>query len=252
MEQNNKKIPLASVLFITVFILTTLALCLLFWPFVKKLGDPFYRERFRAWIENRGLGGVLLLFGIQVCQILIAVIPGEPVEIIAGAAYGALKGLALCLGGCVLASSLIFTLVKKFGLPLVNFFFHREKLQKYRFLQDRKKNALVVFILFLIPGTPKDMLTYIAPLGSLNAPAFIAISAFARIPSILTSTIIGDSVVKGHWVIFVLIFLLTALAGILGIVFTERIVTSIKKGEKDEESPYHRGIRLFRRGRNSG
>ncbi|MDR3167552.1 MAG: VTT domain-containing protein [Treponema sp.] len=223
-------IPRGPLIFFVLFLTLTVLLCILFWPFIEKLRDPVYRQGFSDWVDAQGVKGMLLLFGIQVVQILIPVIPGEPVEFIAGAAYGAFGGLAFCLAGCITASSLIFVLVKKFGLPLVSRFMDPQRLHKYRFLRNTKKTALVVFILFLLPGTPKDMLTYIAPLSSLNGAAFIVITSFARIPSIFSSTVMGDSVIKGTWGIFFLTLLVTAGIGVLGILFSDRVIRFIKKG----------------------
>jgi uncharacterized membrane protein YdjX (TVP38/TMEM64 family) len=218
------KIPRRVFVFLALFCAAVAALCLFFWPLVRKLQDPVYREGFSLWVKRRGIWGGLLLSGVQILQIVVAVIPGEPVELIAGAAYGAFRGLALCLAGCVIASSLIFALVRKAGLPLIIRFFGQEKTGRYVFLRDAKKTALVVFILFLIPGTPKDMLTYLVPLSSLKLRTFVVITAFARIPSILGSTIMGDSLIRGHWGLFALILLIVAVLGLGGILFTDRIV----------------------------
>ncbi|MDR3146872.1 MAG: VTT domain-containing protein [Treponema sp.] len=225
----DSKPPRGLLVFLALFIVTTVLLCLFFWPFIQKLRDPVYREGFSQWVEAQGFRGVLILSGIQILQIIVAVIPGEPVEFIAGAAYGALYGLVLCLAGCVIATSFIFIVVKKAGLPLLIRFFGREKLDRYVFLRDTKKTALVVFILFLIPGTPKDMLSYIVPLSGLKPRDFVVITAFARIPSILSSTIMGDSVIKGNWGLFLLIFALVAAIGLAGLLFTERILKVMRK-----------------------
>ncbi|MDR2136319.1 MAG: VTT domain-containing protein [Treponema sp.] len=232
--ENKQKIPRGFFVFLGVFFIATAVLCLFFWPFMQKFRDPAYREGFSRWVRSQGLRGVLVLSGIQILQIVVAVIPGEPVEFIAGAAYGAFYGLALCLAGCAAASSFVFVMVKKSGLPLIIRFFGREKLDRYVFLRDTKKTALAVFILFLIPGTPKDMLSYIVPLSGLKLRAFVAISAFARIPSILSSTIMGDSVIKGNWGVFLLIFSLVAAIGLSGLLFTNRILAFMRRRQKTE------------------
>jgi uncharacterized membrane protein YdjX (TVP38/TMEM64 family) len=206
------------------FAVLTVVLCLLFWPFISSLRDPVYREQFSVWIESLGFKGILILFGIQVLQIVVAVIPGEPVELLAGAAYGPLGGLLICLAGCAIASTVIFLMVRKFGQGLVTRFFKKVDLEKFKFLQNRQKTAAVVFVLFLIPSTPKDMLTYIVPLSGFPLSRFILISAFARIPSILSSTMIGDSAANGNWPRFLALFGITALIGFFGIFFTEKIV----------------------------
>ncbi|MDL2229473.1 VTT domain-containing protein [Treponema sp. OttesenSCG-928-L16] len=221
--------------FLIGFLLVSVVLCILLWPFFMRLNDPVYRQQFKSWIEKFGIGGWFIVFGIQFIQIVIAVIPGEPVELLAGMAYGSLGGLLICLLGCAAASSLIFLLVRKFGTPLIVRLFGTKKLNKYKFLNDTQKTAAAVFILFLIPGTPKDMLTYIVPLSRLRMPQFLLISLFARIPSILTSTIMGDSMVQGYWYVFLIIFLFTALIGFLGMKYKEKITDFFRP--KDEVPP---------------
>jgi uncharacterized membrane protein YdjX (TVP38/TMEM64 family) len=227
-----KKAKRRFIIFIVLFAIVTVALCILFWPFIRNLRDPVYRERFSAWIARLGFKGIVILFGIQFLQIVIAIIPGEPIELLAGAAYGALGGLGICLTGCAAASFLIYITVRKFGAPLLFRFFKQESIDKFKFLQNRRKTALTIFILFLIPGTPKDTLTYIVPLSGFNVSSFILISAFARIPSILSSTMMGASAIRGNWLQLLVLFLITALLGIFGILFAERIMNFFRTGKQ--------------------
>ena len=114
-----EKIKYRFILFLTLFIVLTGILALVFWPLIKDLQNPEYREMFSAWISGLGFKGITILFGIQVLQIVVAVIPGGPVQLIAGAAYGALGGLLIIEAGCAFATMIVFFMVKKFGLPLI-------------------------------------------------------------------------------------------------------------------------------------
>ena len=104
-------------------------------------------------------------------------------------------------------------------------------------MRDEKRTALVTFILFFIPGTPKDTLTYLTPLSRLSLVQFTLISVFARFPAVLLSTVMGDAAMQGNWVVFILVFTLTAVIGILGIQFREQInkyiVSRISSGKKE-------------------
>ena len=222
-----RRVKLRFIIFLVLFLLLTVVLGLVFWPLIKNLGNPEYREMFSAWVTALGLRGVLVLFGIQVLQIVVAVIPGGPVQLIAGAVYGAWKGLLIIEAGCALATMLVFSLVRKFGLPLVRRFFGDDAISTWGFLANEKKTALVTFIVFLIPGTPKDTLTYLAPLSRLSLVQFTLISVFARFPAILSSTVMGDAAMQGNRVLFLVVFGLTALIGILGIQFRERIIKRV-------------------------
>jgi uncharacterized membrane protein YdjX (TVP38/TMEM64 family) len=158
----------------------------------------------------------------------VAIIPGGPVEIVAGAAYGPWGGFAICVLGCLIASAGIFLTVRTFGAPLVKRLFGKELPDKYRFLTNSKKVSLALFLLYLIPGIPKDALTYIAPLGTIKLRRFILISNGARVPAILMSTMLGSSVLRGHWALILLLFGATALTGIAGLVYGERIADKFK------------------------
>jgi uncharacterized membrane protein YdjX (TVP38/TMEM64 family) len=218
-----EKVKYRFIIFLILFIILTGILTLIFWPLIKNLQNPEYREVFSAWISGLGFKGITILFGIQVLQIVVAVIPGSPVQLIAGAAYGALGGLLIIETGCAVATMIVFFMVRKFGLPLIRRFFGADVLNRWGFLKDKKKTALVTFILFFIPGTPKDTLTYLVPLSRLSLVQFTLISVFARFPAVLLSTVMGDTVMQGNWVVFILVFTLTAVIGILGIQFREQI-----------------------------
>ncbi len=154
--------------------------------------------------------------------------------------YGGFGGLLICLVGCVVASSGIFLLSKRFGATLVAKLFGKNKFDEFAFIKDSRKLETIVFILFLIPGTPKDMLTYIVGTSPMKISQVLMISTFARIPSIISSTFIGSSMRQGEWEIAILIFAFTAVSGILGIVYKERMVGFCKiigrriKGGKNE------------------
>ena len=224
-------------IFIIIFSFLMLVISLLFLPFFKNLMNSDYQERFSLWVKELGFKGVLILFGLQVLQIVIAVIPGGPTQVIAGAAFGTWKGLLILEAGCIAGTIIIFFLVRKFGKPLLLRFFGEDLLSTWGFLSSEKKTATVTFILFLLPGMPKDFLTYFAPLTRLSLVQFTLISALARFPAMLASTVMGDSVIQKNWFLFLLVFGITALAGILGIQFKDKIVLHTKKRMQHDVSP---------------
>ena len=108
-----------------------------------------------------------------------------------------------------------------------------DDLTKYRFLSDKSRVELTVFILFFIPGTPKDALTYIAPIAPIHPIKYILIATFARIPSIVTSTILGDSVADGNYLLAVIVFVITAIISVLGIIFGNKYIEK-RQGKRGE------------------
>lgn len=211
------------------FVLVIGILSLLCMPLFERLSAPDNQEQLRAWINSLGFTGWLVILGIQILQIIIAFIPGEPVELLAGGLYGAWGGLFTCLLGIVTASSAIFFIVRKFGYRLVARIFGEQKLSEFKFINNTKKVETVTFILFLIPGTPKDMLTYLAGVSKIKPAQFLLISTFARIPSVITSTWMGASVSRGNWGMAIIVFLLTAAIGLFGILYKQKIMDQLHK-----------------------
>lgn len=224
-KKNHKRVILYCALFaILVIVLTVILL-----PYFQQLSDLEEQYNIQKWIGKMGIAGPLVILGLQILQVIVAFIPGELVEILAGALYGAGGGLGICLLGCIAASTVIFNLSKRLGKRFLYFLFGESKVENWKWLQDSQKNNLVIFILFFIPGTPKDMLTYIVGITEMSTAKFIFISTFARIPSVLSSTIIGSAMRQGTWEISLLVFFITGTVGIVGIGFQDWFITLCHK-----------------------
>lgn len=205
-------------------------------PFIQSLSYDDARNTFKAYVESLGIWGYFLIIGLIIVQIVIAFIPGEPQELLCGMMYGWFWGLVVALIACFIGSSLVFLLVKKFGKPFVNKFFSDEKIAKFKFLNDEKKLEKTVFILFFIVGSPKDLLTYIVPLTKMKYKHFILIVTFARIPSIITSTIAGAGLASGQLNITIIAFAVTAIITIVGLIINH--IIEKKHKEKEISAPH--------------
>lgn len=212
----SRKIALV-VIAAVVTVAVIVALTALLMPWFSKLADPAVQAQFEAWVSGLGPLGVLVMLGIQVLQIVVAFIPGEVVQVMAGVMYGTWGGLALCLAGCVVASALVFVCVRKLGRDFVVRLFGEEKLASYGFLNDSSKLETLVFILFLIPGLPKDVLTYIVPLTPIPLGKFMLLSTIARIPGMVASTLIGSSITGANWPLIIGVFAVVIVVGGLSI-----------------------------------
>ena len=177
-------------------------------PLVAFASEP---ERFQQWVDSHGLLAPVLFMGMVILQVVVAVIPGEPLEIAAGYAFGALEGTVLCVLGTLIGGVLVFLLVRRFGAQAVEVFFDLEKFRSLRFFQDRRRLTFWVFLVFFLPGTPKDVLCYFVGLTDMRLRTWILVSAVARIPSIITSTVGGSALGMGEYA-FAAIAFLAALA----------------------------------------
>lgn len=233
MNKNKFKELLKNSVPIIIFVAIMAILTVILWPYIEGLATEEGREQFKDWIDGLGFGGWLVTLGIQLLQIFVALIPGEPVELMLGYVWGPWLGTFTCLLGIFIGTLTIFLLVRKLGMKFVKRVVGTDDLTKYKFLRDKNKVEITVFILFFVPGTPKDALTYIAPIAPISPLKYLLIATFARIPSIITSTLLGDSIAEGNWILAVVVFAITAAISIAGIIFGNKFVE--KRQEKKEE-----------------
>ncbi|MBQ8302481.1 MAG: TVP38/TMEM64 family protein [Clostridia bacterium] len=240
MNTENKKLDVKGILKnsipIIIFVAIMGVITILLWPYIEGLATEEGREEFKAWVDGLGFGGWLVTLGIQLLQIFVALIPGEPVELMLGYVWGPWLGTLTCLLGIFIGTLTIFLLVRKFGMKFVKRVVGTDDLTKYKFLSNKNKVDITIFILFFIPGTPKDALTYIAPIAPIGPIKYLLIATFARIPSIITSTLLGDSIAEGNWILAVIVFAITAVISIVGIIFGNKFIENKQKKKEAKES----------------
>ena len=196
------------ILLIIVLVLI-IGLIIYLFPVIGNLRTPEGQVNFKNQIDNMGVLGYLALFGLQFAQIFLIIIPGEPIEFLAGMCYGGVGGLIFITVSACIISTIIFFTVRKYGRRFVYSFCSEERIKKIensKLFKNPKKIEYIMILLFVIPGTPKDLLVYIAGLLPLKPLRFILISTFARFPSVMSSTFAGSSLVKGDWKISLIIY----------------------------------------------
>ena len=215
---------------LVVVIAVIIGLIVYLFPVVRNLSTPEGQLEFKNQVASMGALGYLALFGLQFAQIFLIIIPGEPIEILAGMCYGGIGGLIFITISACIITTIIFFAVRKFGRRFVYSFCSKERIDKIensKLFKNPKKIEFIMLILFLIPGTPKDLLVYLAGLLPLKPLRFILISTFARIPSVISSTFAGSNLVAGNWKFSVIIYAVTFL--IVGI-----MIFIINKFDKDK------------------
>ena len=195
--------------------------------------DP---EVFRTFVREKGWGARFLFIGLMTLQVVMALIPGEPMEIAAGLAFGAVEGTLLCMAGIALGSTLIFLLVKKWGMRYLELFFSPDKIRSLRFLQNTRRAEILLFIFMLIPGTPKDLLSFIAPLTDMKLGYWIVLTTIARIPSIVTSTVGGNALGEQRYVFASIVFGVSLVVSIGGMLVYEKLRKEREKKKEEKES----------------
>lgn len=194
------------------------------WPYVADLFQEGGVTRVIEEVQNAGTSGVFILLGMQFLQIVVAVIPGEITQVAAGMLYGPWFGALILIAGCVISSAFIYQVVHRLGAPFVQSMVPIKYLAKFREFEAKGRLNMTVFILFLIPGLPKDVFTYLVPLTDMRMKDFLVISNVGRIPGIIVTTYAADSLIEGHYARAAIIFAAAALIVVIGIVFRTRIL----------------------------
>lgn len=224
MVKDKKKI-IVGILMIIAAIVIVLVCIFVGIPLVRLAGEP---EKFREWVDSKGMWGPVLYIALVVFQILIAFIPGEPLEIAAGYVFGTFKGTLLCITAASIGSIIVILMVRKFGKAILELYFDKEKIESLKFLQSSDKKIVIFLILFIVPGTPKDLLCYYGGLTDISLPLLIFICTVCRFPSIITSTVGGDALGTGQYLFAVIVFAVTAVVSLIGILIYKKF--SQKKG----------------------
>ena len=172
--------------------------------------------------ENYALGAIVMIL-VTALQVVVAFIPGELVEVAAGYVFGGLWGTVFVLVGAMLGSVIAILLTRRFGLGLFKTFFPDTDPNALPILNDPKQRNLMTFLLFFIPGTPKDMLTYVVGLTDMKIWQYLLLTTFARIPSIVSSTIGGDALGNAKIMTAIYIFAVIAIVSLVGYVIYGKI-----------------------------
>lgn len=210
--KNKKKISFVKIILLIVVVIACIGLIAYLLPVMKNLSTHEGQIAFKQRIDDSGILGFLTLLALQFAQIFLVIVPGEPLEILAGMCYGAIGGTIFVLCSVALSTAIVFGLVRKYGKKFIYQSFNQKKIdriEKSKIFQNPKKIELILALCFAITGAPKDILVYIGGLLPIKPVRFILISTFCRLPSIVSSTIVGNYFSQGNWKVSMIVYGIT-------------------------------------------
>lgn len=184
-------------------------------------------SKFRDWVLSFGNLGVFVFILSQILQVVVSVIPGEAIQVSGGYIYGTFAGTFYSLAGIMIGSIIVFYLSRLLGYNLIKKVVSEKSLEKFYFVINSPKIEAVIFLLFLIPGIPKDMLVYIAGLSPIKPLNFFIITAIARFPGIFFSSYFGSNLEKKNYEVAIVVAVIAIILFVIGLVFHERILKKI-------------------------
>ena len=223
-EKENKRRVILSVVKISMLVLIVVGIPLYLWFFhgdwiksIENIDDVV------AFLEKYETQSIFVYIGLQIVQIVISIIPGQVFQMAAGYIYGFWPALLFAMTGALLGTTLSFMLAKALGRDFLHIFFGEEKMSYYIERLNSKKMYAIVFFLYLIPGIPKDMVSYAAGVSEIKFKPFIIISALGRLPGMIGCLLMGDMMMEENYTGAVIIGVFAVIAFALCIIFRKKI-----------------------------
>lgn len=179
---------------------------------VNLVKDP---QGFKEWIDGFGTSSILIFIGLRVVMTAFRLIPGGPLQVAGGYAFGTWWGALWCMAGSLIGTLIIFLLGKKYGTKLVGLFISPEKMRSAAMLKDKKKRNVFLFLMNFLPGMPKDIFTWMAAISNDGAFSSILVIMLARIPSVVASTWCGHELMQENYVVSAIVFGVLLVLGIV-------------------------------------
>ncbi|OIP89553.1 MAG: TVP38/TMEM64 family protein [Syntrophobacterales bacterium CG_4_8_14_3_um_filter_58_8] len=199
------------------------------------------RRKLTYFVNSFGPLSVVIFIGLQILQVLIAPIPGEISGFIGGYLYGPVLGTLYSTIGLAVGSWLAFLLARWLGLPFVEKIITPEIIQKYDYFMEHR-GIPVTFVLFLIPGFPKDALSYIVGLSRMRATTFLILCTAGRLLGTIMLSASGNYARNGHNTAMVAILGISILVTLLAWYYHEALLNMLRKKKSSQggREPWNR------------
>jgi len=209
-------------------------------PVIKYLPDILRLtvsiNEFREYIISTGTLGPIVFTLFQILQVVIAPIPGEVIQIAGGYIYGVTLGTLYSIVGMMIGAVIAFYFTRFLGGTLVERLLQKSKSKWLTGMMDNKKFSIFLFIVFIIPGLPKDLLIYAAGLTPIKPLRFFTILLVARFPWLLASVSIGANMYEKNYVSTIIISAISVIAFILGLIYKDKLINKLSKFQKNSQN----------------
>jgi uncharacterized membrane protein YdjX (TVP38/TMEM64 family) len=186
-------------------------------------------DKFREFLTSYGPVSAMIYILVSALHIIIAVIPGEIVQMAGGYAFGTPLGTVYAVAGTILGTVIVFVATRLLGFSLVKALISPKTLEKFGFLINTPKFEIAIFVLFLIPGIPKDTLVYISGLTPIKPLRFLLICTIARFPGILGSAYIGANIQEKDYLSVWIMIGIASVLFVIGVLFRDKIIDRLHR-----------------------
>ena len=178
----------------------------------------------------------LLIILLQAFQVIICILPGQPIQFAASYMFGILPGFILSIIGAVIGASISFYLAKFLGSDMMYILFDRDKVKDYQSKLNSGRGLAIVMLIYLIPGVPKDLVSYAAGISEMKFRPFIIASSIARSPGMLGSLLLGYFFSKKNYTAIIILAIAVLVLLIICLVKRKEILKMLDNMEAFNET----------------
>ena len=231
-----KKKNLILILSFPVIIITLFIVLFLNWNAIWNIFKD--AEALKQWVIEWGIWAPIIFIALQILQVIIFIIPGEVPQIAGGYLFGAGLGTLYSCIGIGIGSAVNFFLARTLGLHFIKHILSKQHMTGLEELANSSNARTGFFLLFLIPGIPKDMLCYVAGFSTMSFFYFMVVSSAGRLFGIVGSAFIGSFIAENQWVYAIIISVLAIILFTFGFIYKNKIEDflikrSSKKNDKN-------------------
>lgn len=176
----------------------------------------------------------LVLMGLQILQVIICIVPGQPIQIAGSYLFGVAGGYLISITGAVIGATIAFYLAKLLGKDSLELFFDKDRIEDYHRKLNSGKGLLAVLIIYLIPGIPKDLTAYVAGISNMQIRPFLLVSTVGRTPPMLGSLMLGHFVNTRNYIGIGILALLTVIILAVCLIKRKQIVQLLDSLEQQD------------------
>lgn len=229
-KRNNKFKKISAVLKLLVFAVILIGIPAYIYFFQREfLSDFSSIKDMRLWLEQYKHVSMLVYVGAQVLQIIICIIPGQALQFASGYLFGFVPSMLLSIVGAAIGSVIVYYMARLLGKDAVHMLFGEKKVTEMIDNMNSPKGLIITFVIFLIPGVPKDLCSYAAGLSDLKLKPYLIVSLIGRIPGMVGSLIIGHQVGAGGYLSAGIIAAAAVVLCVLGVIFRKKIIDLIHR-----------------------
>ena len=234
MDKKTKDLLIRKIVMAIIFIMAIIFVSVKYAPEINHVIKN--RQIFKEFILSYGYIGGMIAIAFQFIHIVIPFLPGEVIQFSIGYVYGTFWGSIYLIIGTVLGTVAVFYASRIIGYPIVKVFVSQKKIEKFNFLANSNKIEIAMFVLFLLPGIPKDILVYLAGLTPIKPMRFFVISIISRTPAIIASAYIGINFAEGDFNSIIIMVVVVVVFLAIGFIFRNKILSLINRDSSNERT----------------